>query len=239
MLEIPKRWRVKAYDDWDEHDEPPDPEELWDSVMPGEATARYHYAVIDTWTGEKSDEVHTVEPVEPECIDGGTEHRWDSPFAIVGGIKDNPGVHGKGGGVLIHKVCRRCGSHRHTDTWATDPETGEQGLESVSYAEADARSEAYAAASRLVDAARLDDRGEIADTVADVDPVLQLSVGVEDAVAAGVCRSGAERWIGRRGSISLDRIGRVLHRLGKSDRIELAEGMARVLMSRAARLEPA
>ena len=172
MLEIPKRWRVEACADWDEHDERPGPEELWNWVTPGEATARHHCTVIDTWTGEEHHEVHIVEPVEPECIDGGTEHRWDSPIAIVGGIEDNPGVQGKGGGVLIHEVCRRCGSHRHTDTWATDPATGEQGLRSVSYAEPDAGSEAYAAASRLVDAARLDDRSEIADTVADIDPAL-------------------------------------------------------------------
>ena len=64
-------------------------------------------------------------------------------------------------------------------------------------------------------------------------------MSVKDAVAAGVCRSGAERWIGRRESVTLDRIGRVLHRLRKSDRIELAEGMARILMNRATQPEPA
>ena len=239
LLEIPKRWRVEAGGDRDEHDQRPGPEELWDWVTPGEATARHHCAVIDTWTGEEHHETHTVEPDEPQCIDGGHRHGWGSPIEIVGGIKDNPGVHGKGGGVLIHEVCRRCGHHRHTDTWATDGQTGEEGLRSVSYTQPDAASEAYAAASRLMDAARLESRGGIADAVADVDPALQLSVSVEDAVAAGICRSGAERWIGRHGRITLDQVGRVLHRLGKSERIELAESMARILMSRAAQAGPA
>lgn len=73
----------------------------------------------------------TLEPAEPECTDG--EHDWQSPYEIVGGCKENPGVWGHGGGVRIHECCMKCGCERVTDTWAQDMNTGEQGLESVSY----------------------------------------------------------------------------------------------------------
>jgi hypothetical protein len=75
----------------------------------------------------------TLEPPEPPCGDDGGDHDWQSPHAIVGGIKENPGVQGHGGGVLIHEACMRCGCARHTDTWAQNPSTGEQGLRSVAY----------------------------------------------------------------------------------------------------------
>lgn len=76
----------------------------------------------------------TVDPEEPEC-EKDKEHVWGSPYHIVGGLKENPGVYGHGGGVIIHEVCLRCGTSKKTDTWAQDRETGEQGLESVSYVE--------------------------------------------------------------------------------------------------------
>jgi hypothetical protein len=74
----------------------------------------------------------TLEPEEPECKskDG---HEWVSPLAIVGGCKENPGVYGSGGGVTISEACLHCGCKKLTDTWAQDPEDGEQGLESTSY----------------------------------------------------------------------------------------------------------
>jgi hypothetical protein len=54
---------------------------------------------------------------------------------LVGGIEENPGVWGHGGGVVINEACVRCGCGRTTDTWAQDPSTGRQGLESVAYEE--------------------------------------------------------------------------------------------------------
>jgi hypothetical protein len=74
----------------------------------------------------------TIQPSEPKCTSR-EGHDWQSPHGIVGGIKENPGVWGHGGGVKITEVCLRCGCGRHTDTWAQDPTTGKQGLESVSY----------------------------------------------------------------------------------------------------------
>lgn len=74
----------------------------------------------------------SIDPDEPPCR-GGEVHDWQSPHDIVGGIEDNPGVWGNGGGVVIHECCMLCGCARVTDTWAQDRETGRQGLHSVSY----------------------------------------------------------------------------------------------------------
>jgi hypothetical protein len=67
---------------------------------------------------------------------------------VVGGHRDNPGVFGHDGGVIIREVCRHCAAYRVTDTWAQNPATGEQGLESVTYEEADEDSRAWAASCR-------------------------------------------------------------------------------------------
>ena len=89
-------------------------------------------------------EQHTIEiePTEPgkmaEC-----GHEWESPHSVVGGLCENPGAHGHGGGVIITEVCRHCGGYRITDTWAQNPQTGEQGLRSVEYREADDDSEEW------------------------------------------------------------------------------------------------
>lgn len=76
----------------------------------------------------------TIDAEEPKCCDG-DDHDWRSPFRIVGGIKENPGVWGSGGGVVIDECCIRCGCKRVTDTWAQDMSDGEQGLTSVNYEE--------------------------------------------------------------------------------------------------------
>ena len=93
--------------------------------------------------GDRESVTIALDPTEPECE--GEEHDWRSPIALVGGIKENPGVWGHGGGVTIHEVCGNCGVHRHKDTWAQNPETGEQGLDSVRYEDADAETLAYVA----------------------------------------------------------------------------------------------
>lgn len=72
-----------------------------------------------------------VDPDEPDCSE--EKHEYGTPYDIVGGLKDNPGVWGHGGGVLIVEVCAHCGLFRVTDTWAQNPETGQQGLISVQY----------------------------------------------------------------------------------------------------------
>lgn len=74
----------------------------------------------------------TVDPTPPPCTDK-QGHDWRSPVAIVGGLRENPGVRGHGGGVIIVEVCLHCGTERETDTWAQDRSTGQQGLTSVTY----------------------------------------------------------------------------------------------------------
>jgi hypothetical protein len=73
----------------------------------------------------------SIDPPEPECTEN--EHDWQAPVEIIGGMRENPGVWGHGGGVVIHDVCLHCGCERVHDTWAQDPETGQQGLRSVAY----------------------------------------------------------------------------------------------------------
>jgi len=85
--------------------------------------------------GERiNEDMHTItiDPPEPECTseDG---HDWTSPYELLGGLKENPGVFGHGGGAIVKEVCRHCGCLRTTDTWAQRMDTGEQGLTSVEY----------------------------------------------------------------------------------------------------------
>lgn len=87
-------------------------------------------------TGENDSDTVTLQPEEPNCEDG-QEHDWRSPYSVLGGLKENPGVWGHGGGVIIKTVCANCGRYRITDTWAQRPDTGEQGLDSTSYEDAD------------------------------------------------------------------------------------------------------
>lgn len=125
-----------------------------DYLEPLEHTAWEH---VHTWrTGYTLDEdgdvvrlavdedEHTIaiDPEEPDCTDE-DGHDWRSPHEVIGGIEDNPGVWQHAGGVIIREVCAHCGCYRVTDTWATDPATGEQGLESIRYEDADARSLAW------------------------------------------------------------------------------------------------
>lgn len=72
---------------------------------------------------------YDVEPTEPDCKRG-HEHNW----------QQEGDVWGKGGGVIVNEVCAHCGCRKQTDTWATDPATGEQGMTAVSY---DTETEAY------------------------------------------------------------------------------------------------
>lgn len=88
--------------------------------------------------GTASVELH---PEEPKC--SGEDHAWASPHSLLGGLKENPGVWGSGGGVRIKEVCRHCGAYKLTDTWATDPRDGSQGHTSVEYLEPDEESLAW------------------------------------------------------------------------------------------------
>lgn len=86
-----------------------------------------------------------IDPEEPACSGRGVDHDWQSPHEVVGGLQENPGVRGHGGGVIVREVCATCGAYKVTDTWAQRSDTGEQGLRSVSYADADEESLAWIA----------------------------------------------------------------------------------------------
>jgi len=87
-----------------------------------------------------------IDPEEPPCVDG-QKHEWCSPHEVVGGRKENPGVWGHSGGVIITEVCSRCGRYRKTETWAQNPTNGVEGLESVEYRDPDKASLAWVRSS--------------------------------------------------------------------------------------------
>jgi hypothetical protein len=88
---------------------------------------------------------------EPACVRG-HEHDWQSPYEIVGGLRENPGVQGHGGGVIYREICAHCGRYRTTDTWAPDPDGGEQGKRQVRYGAPDEASLAWATGDADADA---------------------------------------------------------------------------------------
>jgi len=109
----------------------------WEASWTGNSTTDADGETVGDVVLSPSDECESdertvaIDPDEPDCVD--VAHRWRSPHRLVGGIAENPGVWGHGGGVMITECCMRCGCARLTDTWAQDPETGEQGLTSVRY----------------------------------------------------------------------------------------------------------
>jgi hypothetical protein len=116
-----------ANGDWNERETT-----LWISVRCRKLTPGDE---MDTYDAEEI--TVTLHPDEPPCSKSGRNHSWKSPIEVVGGIEENPGIRGNAGGVIIQEVCRHCGTYRETNTWATNPETGKQGLRSVSYMDAD------------------------------------------------------------------------------------------------------
>lgn len=88
---------------------------------------------------ERTRYIYAIEPDEPDCIEG-EDHDWHAPYSVLGGLRENPGVWGHGGGVRATEVCAHCGTYQTTDSWAQDPETGEQGSRSTEYRDADEES---------------------------------------------------------------------------------------------------
>ncbi len=121
-----------------------------------EGTVWYRGHLFEIETDDDGDEraeniaylTYTFEPSEPDC-ERGQEHDWKAPHSVVGGIKDNPGVHGHGGGVIIREVCAHCGAYKVIDTWAQDMSNGQEGLHSVAYEDADEISLAWIKGQQL------------------------------------------------------------------------------------------
>jgi hypothetical protein len=81
---------------------------------------------------EEQSQTIQIDPPEPECKRK-AGHQWSSPIEVVGGCETNPGVFGHGGSVVVKTFCSHCGLIREVDNWAQNPQTGEQGLQSVIY----------------------------------------------------------------------------------------------------------
>lgn len=121
-----------------------------ESLYESDRTTWVQIAVYDAVLGDRVSTIRKVEPIEPSCTTR-HGHDWMAPYSVLGGLKENPGVWGNGGGVIIRQVCANCGGYRVTDTWVTGPD-GEEGCVSTQYEEPDEASLAWVA-SRLEKAA--------------------------------------------------------------------------------------
>ncbi len=81
---------------------------------------------------DKNSKTIVMNQSEPNCVSN-ERHNWKSPQRILGGDNENPGVHSHGGEVVITEICSICGCERVTDTWAKNPDTGEDGFETIEY----------------------------------------------------------------------------------------------------------
>lgn len=127
-----------------------------DNYLDAEGTIWIDVYVRNTLTGdEESDTVQLDEPA-PDCV-ASEEHDWQSPYSVVGGLRENPGVWGNGGGVIIKTVCAHCGMYRVTNTWAQRHDTGEEGLTDVTYEPADDESEAWVVVTSCRSGANMND----------------------------------------------------------------------------------
>ena len=149
---------------------------------PGEKTYWCGYQVTDTWTGVVKEGSVAVEPIVPNCRDD-DEHNW---FEVS--------MRGHGGGVIHTDVCIRCGVYRTTDLWAQDPQTGEQGLTSVSYEEADHESQELADRWYLFGA--VEAGKSLSDAYDDLDRD-DDHLTTENLAAVGACEHETQRLLGR------------------------------------------
>lgn len=98
-----------------------------------------------TWAADSHDCSGTLAAKDaPECVDGDSDgHDWKSPYSVLGGCKENPGVWGSGHGqVMIKSVCACCGLYRTVDYGATNSSNGTQTTRTT-YEEADKASLAW------------------------------------------------------------------------------------------------
>jgi hypothetical protein len=107
---------------------------FWDTLHHLRLAHDYLFDYVQNRLGVIESGTVTLNPKEPECTNE-NKHRWETPYELVGGIEENPGVWGSGGGVIIKEVCIHCGCVRNTDTWAQRMSDGQQGLRSISYEE--------------------------------------------------------------------------------------------------------
>jgi hypothetical protein len=98
-----------------------------------------------TWAANSHDCSGTLAAKDaPECVDGDCDgHDWKSPYSLLGGCKENPGVWGSGHGQVKSKsVCACCGLYRTTDYGSTNSSDGTQTTRTT-YEDADEASIAW------------------------------------------------------------------------------------------------
>ena len=80
--------------------------------------------ILDEDTQEVVERITTaIDPRPPKCT-AAAGHDWQTPHALVGGLRENPGVFSSDhGGIRMHEVCSLCGTERILDTGATRPDS--------------------------------------------------------------------------------------------------------------------
>jgi hypothetical protein len=97
-------------------------------------------------SGEYSDTLPDCEQAEHASADDEADeegHVWRSPYSVVGGCKENPGVWGGNGTAMnFHEVCRLCGCHKHTHSYGSQRNDGDP-REKITIKDRDEESEAW------------------------------------------------------------------------------------------------
>lgn len=101
--------------------------------LQGLSTEFYDFEVLDA-RGETVADLRSVaiDPEEPDCTEA--RHDWQDDGAKGFGEV----VRGNGGGVVCRWRCSHCRTTKTLDTWAQRRDTGEQGLNSVTYSREEA-----------------------------------------------------------------------------------------------------
>jgi hypothetical protein len=75
------------------------------------------------------DEVEAGPEAQPEpsaCGDADTDHDWQRPHTVVGGLTENPGVWAMGGTAIGYlSVCARCGQYKREHHTGSQREPGD------------------------------------------------------------------------------------------------------------------
>lgn len=151
-----------------------------------EESTRFSVSARCDLTGEEGEDSVTLDPEAPACADD-TEHDWRSPYSVLGGLKENPGVWGSDhGGVKCREVCVYCGTYKIEDSGGTDRSNGTR-LDTTSYEEADEDSSAWVA-RKLAESVAAGERDGVED------PETMLAERGIDALRETTLESNRSSW---------------------------------------------
>lgn len=122
------RFSLDNVDTWQDHESDSDAEEAAEEwVKDGDWGEGKIFVSCSIFREDEEGEVYASavevevgeDPPEPDCADG-ADHDWQSPYEIVGGLRENPGVWSVGGTQVASKeVCSCCGAIRNTTSEST------------------------------------------------------------------------------------------------------------------------